>query len=74
MRAARRPRFTCSPCGRGFSSLRIFDHHQKITDGKVTCIDPATLVNALGTARYVFVRDQWSFPADDYYSAGDQGA
>jgi hypothetical protein len=39
-------------CHRTFDGLKAFDRHQTITDGKVTCHDPANMTVADGRAMY----------------------
>jgi hypothetical protein len=47
----------CSGCGRVFTGITAFDRHQRWAQGKLTCLDPATL----GMERK---RDgKWGYPA-----------
>jgi hypothetical protein len=35
----------CAACHRTFSGISTFDAHQRITNGKSVCVDPATLTS-----------------------------
>lgn len=41
----------CSSCHRTFASLDAFDRHQRV-DGRLTCLDPATLTRRDGSPLY----------------------
>lgn len=51
----------CSACGRMFSSLSMFDAHQRSLDAApwVECLDPATITKKDGTLRFRFDDGLW---------------
>lgn len=51
-------RCQCGRCGLAFTSVSGFDRHQRLDDGRVICLDPATV-------GLVFNDGWWSFPSDD---------
>lgn len=42
---------TCFQCGECFSSVSVFDMHQRIASGKVICTYPLDIVNTKGEPR-----------------------
>ena len=48
----------CRGCGRVFTGITAFDRHQRWTDGRLTCLDPAT--TGLERKR----NGHWGWPGD----------
>ena len=50
----------CAACHRTFTSVEAFDRHQRLEDGGIVCLDPATLQRRDGLPLYDRPSNRWA--------------
>lgn len=54
----------CAKCHETFSSESAFDAHQRLEEGKVTCLNPATYQTEGGSYFELNRYNEWSYTSD----------